>query len=243
MNTPCRSGVILYDGLPIGSGGGHGLGRLTPTRAYSAAEGFFESLTTTPKPSSIEVGVHFGPSVEPSKSYELEKSLTAVFSLSGQPFQRRSHGPNETAHSWSIAPGRAAEVAEWIESANLDSSHWLGGAAYASLTYAFALRAGPRGEVLEFQDRRFYGEQELGYGIFLGESRAHVRFTSKCSFSVQLFFPFEEPSPDFWSYVATVERALPFKFSAKHWSHWRLNKQGLAYYSRRLPFERVRPVV
>ena len=166
-----------------------------------------------------------------------------MFDLPSRPHHRRNNGPDESAHSWSIAPTHATEVAAWIERAELDSSHWLGGAAYASLIYSFSLRSGAGEGVLEFQDRRYYGEQELGYGIFLGESRAHVRLSGKCSFSLSLFFPFEEPSPELWRYVAIVEDALPFRFSTKHWSHWKLNKRGVAYYSRRIPFERARPVV
>jgi hypothetical protein len=34
-------------------------------------------------------------------------------------------------------------------------------------------------------------------------------------------FPFEEPTADFQNYVARFQEQLIFKFSPKHWKHWR----------------------
>lgn len=46
--------------------------------------------------------------------------------------------------------------------------------------------------------------------------------------------PFEEPGAALWEYVAYLQSHLPFRFSQKHWKHWRLTKKGTSYVARKI---------
>jgi hypothetical protein len=98
----------------------------------------------------------------------------------------------------------------------------------------FKLRDPRSDELLSFQGREYYGDQEYGFRMPLGLSRLYSRLSEPSTWSLFLSLPFTEVSEDLLHYVATLQKYLPFKFSPKHWTRWQLNAKGTRYYSRKV---------
>lgn len=229
-----RSGLISYDGLPISSGGAHGLGRLRPSMAWKAFQGFLSTCTTATEPKRVSITINETPDVDPESSQRLRDSAKKMLGVSGRPHRRQDFGDKGRACSWNLSAALADTAVEWLSAAEPLSANWLGGPAKVALDYQFRLKS-PNGTELRFQRSDDYlGQIYNGYGILLGESGCRLTVAARCALSLVLFIPFEEPDDEFWEYVAFLQENLLMRFSSKHWKHWKLTKKGNVYTSRHI---------
>jgi hypothetical protein len=231
-----RTGLVSYDGLPVASGGGHGLGRLTPQHAWDATRSFLGGCTTAALPSKLTLAINSVEDAEPGLSDRLRESAVATLGLHPSPHDRRGYGAvTGSTLLWRLSPEQIVAAVAWRESLGPLRADWLGGPALLSMDFAFRFRTATGDGELPFQGAPFYREQPYdGYGVLLGESGCRLNLGARSTLSVLFFLPFEDVGSELWEYVAFLEAKLPFKISPKHWKHWRLTKKGTSYVGRRV---------
>lgn len=232
MNTtPGRKGLISYDGLPISSGGAHGLGRLKPAQAWQALQRFLAACTTASEPNRVSLTINQTPDVEPAALESLIASAQSTLKL--QTGQRQECGELGVSYDWDLPDAQAGAAVEWLAAAKPVHNR-LGGTARVSLNYRFCLKSAD-GSELPFQTNKDYlGQKYDGYGTGLGESGCRLTLSARSALSILMFLPFEEPGAELWNYVGFLEEHLPMKLSNSHWKHWKLTKKGDNYISRRV---------
>jgi hypothetical protein len=140
-----------------------------------------------------------------------------------------------SSQTWHLSPEQASAAVAWRDSLGPLRLDWLGGPALISIDFAFRLRAFDGEAELPFQGAADYlGQAYDGYGVLLGESGCRLNLGSRNTLSVLLFLPFEEADADLWNYASFLQSRLPFRFSPKHWKHWRLTRKGTSYVARRI---------
>jgi hypothetical protein len=234
LDMAARSGLISYDGLPIKSGGAHGLGRLRPAAAWKAFRRFLSNCTTATQPTRVSITINDEPGVDPATIKSLRDSAKTMLRISSRPNQRRDFGEKGTSCSWDIPAGLADAAVDWLAGAGPLAPNWLGGPAKVAVDYEFRVKS-PGGEELPFQRSEDYlGQNYDGYGVLLGESGCRLTLESKCALSLVLFLPFEEPDADLWKYARFFQKNMLMSFSKSHWKHWKLSKKGNVYTSHRI---------
>lgn len=226
-----RAGLVSYDGLPIASGGGHGLGRLTAQQAWEATSRFIRGCTTASLPSRLSLSINSVEDTEPGLSDRLRESAVAALGLHPSPHDRRGYG-NVVGSTllWHLSPDQVAAAVGWRESLGPLRPDWLGGPALVSMDFRIRFRKAEDGEELPFQGSASYlGQAYDGYGVVLGESGCRLNLGARSTLSVLFFLPFEDLGPEAWEYVAFLQERLPFRMSPKHWKHWRLTKKRTSY--------------
>lgn len=227
-----RSGLISYEGLPIASGGAHGLVRLKARDAWSATLQFLNECTTTVAPRRVTLALNGVEDTPPPLLERLRESAVAELGLYPSPHDRREYGSRGSTLTWHVSTDRAPQAVAWRDSVGPLPSNWLGGPALLSIDFQFRFKS-PDGLELPHQNSESYLRQAFdGYGALLGESGCRLTLSSRNTLSVLLFLPFEEPGPDLWRYAAFLQSRLPFRFSLRHWKHWRLTKKGTSYVGR-----------
>ena len=230
-----RTGLIAYDGLPVASGGGHGLGRLDTQQAWVATLGFLRVCTTAVGPRHLTLSLNSVEDTEPTLIHRLTESAVAALGLYPSPHSRREYGSGGASLIWNLSLEDASAAVAWRQSLGPLEANWLGGPVLLVIDFAFRFRAGADGPELPYQGGACYlGQAYDGYGALLGESVCRLSLSSRNTLSVLFFLPFEAPGPELWQYVAFLQSRLPFRFSAKHWKHWQLTKKGTAYVGRRI---------
>jgi hypothetical protein len=231
---PARKGLISYDGLPISSGGGHGLGRLHPAEAWDAVRRFLQTCTTAKVPERISIDIHDFHDEDAAQSARLLAAAVARFYLSSREHRRQDYSGKGSTRSWDLPPTLGDQALEWLSAESL-SPGWLGGPAHVNLDFQFRLKS-TAGEELPFQASGDYLDYVYsGYGIVFGESVARLRFSARSTLSLVLFLPFEAPDEYLANYAAFLQANLPIKLSRHHWKHWTLTKKGNSYVGRRMP--------
>jgi hypothetical protein len=226
-----RAGLISYDGLPVGSGGGHGLGRLGPHEAWSATVDFMRACTTASPPRDVTLTINSVEDTEPGLPDRVRESAVAALGVYPAPNDRRSYGntKGETL-LWRLPPQQAAAAVAWRHSLGRLPSNWLGGPVVISMDWKLRFTAAADSRELPNQGATAYLAQPYdGYGTVLGESACRLTLSSQSKLSTVFFLPFEAPGPELWQYAAFLQSKLPFQFSPKHWKHWRLTKGGTSY--------------
>ena len=230
-----RKGLISYDGLPIASGGGHRLGRLKTKDAWAATLQFLNECTTTVGPSRVTLAINGVEDTDPQLLEQLRESAVAGLGLYPSPHDRQDYGGRGSTLTWHVSPEKAPKAVAWRDAIGPLPSNWLGGPALLSMDFQFRLKASTGNLELPYQDSGSYLHQAYdGYGALLGESGCRLTLSSRSTLSVLLFLPFEEPGPDLWQYVSFLQSRLPFRFSPRHWKHWRLTKKGTSYVGKKI---------
>jgi hypothetical protein len=230
-----RRGLISYDGLPVSSGGSHGLGRIGPRAAFDAVERFLGTCTKTTAPRRATITVRFEDHTQPALIAALHASAASQLGVRLADVNQNTYG-GTMVQDWPVSTKRAADTLEWLAGAKGLPKTPQGDAASVTLDYHVRLKAMKGGAELGFQKPDCYLRQAYdGYGVTLGRSGCRIVLgESRSSMSTILFLPFEEPGPELWQYARFLQTHLPFKFSHKHWKHWRLTKKGNSYVGRRI---------
>lgn len=216
--VPQLHSVVVYDGLPIASGGGHGIQRLDPVSALDAWRAFLDACTQV---TALQTRFEVDESRRPSR---------AVL--------RHLKGQFGDQHEWltpwyPFPPSRLNEALAWLERILPDVTHDDGqSSVHLAADADFHLRRSD-GAVWEGQDPERFGDFTTSGGTRLGVSATRLVLSAQRSISLTLSLPLatDEEAQEARSWL---QPHLPFRMSRKHWTRWTLNANGRTYTPRRL---------
>ena len=231
-----REALIVYDGLPIGSGGAHTLARQSLSRVRDTLETFLLECTDRKQPDRIQLTVYDGIAIPADFSNRMNEALAAIH---GAPARRQVVGGRNAdlwENSWTVAPGQFRAVADWLAARQpLPRIQCVAGPPIVlGVEATFKLRDPRSGDILPFQGTEYYGGHEYGFRMPLGLSRLHLRLSERSTWALVLCLPFTHVSEELRTYVATFQNYLPFELSPRHWSRWQLNARHTHYYARKV---------
>ena len=132
-----REGLISYDGLPISSGGGHGLGRLSPEKAWLATSTFLSVCTTGVQVRRATLAINSVEGSDPASTEQLCESAVAAIGIHPSPHERQNYGgvPGSSS-TWRLSSETLPAAVAWRESLGALPSNWLGGPAVLRVDFA-----------------------------------------------------------------------------------------------------------
>jgi hypothetical protein len=226
-----RSSIITYDGLPISSGGAHGLRTRSPKVALEQVRDFLRICTDNSIPSDVFVEVILSRSFQNQFTVPLVERLTAQLGTA----IRRHAGAEDIAYRWKLTADQIDEHVELIRHACPLPRHPFKIQPFVvAALFKFRLVSQETNVALPSQDVAYYGNFSPRPGQLMGESQLYARISEHSTVSLFLNFPFEEPSESFLAAAAYVQANLPFLLSPIHWKQWRLRKRGTGYSGRRI---------
>jgi hypothetical protein len=226
-----RSSVITYDGLPISSGGAHGLRTRSPKVALEQVRDFLRMCTDNSSPSDVFVEVIVSRSFQKEFAVPLAERLTAHL---GTPIRRHA-GAEDIAHRWTLTAHQIDEHVELIAQACPLPRHPFKIQPFVvAALFKFRLVSQETNVALPCQDVAYYGNFSPRPGQLMGESQLYARISERSTVSLFLNFPFQERSESFLAAAAYVQANLPFLLSPNQWKQWRSTKRGSKYLGRRI---------
>jgi hypothetical protein len=206
----------VYDGLPVSSGGAHGLGRTTGRNAFENWHAFLAACASLHTVSYYFDLPHTPElTVEPEIDARIRREFPAVGRRFMVPVERIDEALDllddlepQPTNPWGMAPV------------------WLRG------TADFSVR-NPDGRLWPGQDPALFGSFETPTGVRLGASRTNLIVQAKRSMGLLLSVP-EASDADLERLVPWLQEHLPFRLSPKHWSRWTLAKNRRTYRGRRI---------
>jgi hypothetical protein len=226
-----RSSVITYDGLPISSGGAHGLRTRSPKVALEQVRDFLRMCTDNSSPSDVFVEVIVSRSFQKEFTVPLAERLTAHL---GTPIRRHA-GAEDIAHRWTLTAHQIDEHVELIAQACPLPRHPFKIQPFVvAALFKFRLVSQETNVALPCQDVAYYGNFSPRPGQLMGESQLYARISERSTVSLFLNFPFQERSESFLAAAAYVQANLPFLLSPNQWKQWRSTKRGSKYLGRRI---------
>jgi len=226
-----RSSVITYDGLPISSGGAHGLRTRSPKVALEQVRDFLRMCTDNSSPSDVFVEVIVSRSFQKEFTVPLAERLTAHL---GTPIRRHA-GAEDIAHRWTLTAHQIDEHVELIAQACPLPRHPFKIQPFVvAALFKFRLVSQETNVALPGQDVAYYGNFSPRPGQLMGESQLYARISERSTVSLFLNFPFQERSESFLAAAAYVQANLPFLLSPNHWKQWCSTKRGSKYLGRRI---------
>jgi len=228
--TERRPALIVYDGMPVSSGGAHRLGRQHPSEVWTGLARFLDECTDPIGPCETMALVYeaVGRSFAP-----IQAAKTSSTTLFGPPHSRIA-ASDIREHSWLFDPDRLPGALEWLAERPPVPSLATGTCFVVSVQARFRMKDPDSGELLPFQSAESYGRQELRHGLPLGESILYARLGARSTCSLTLCLPYVGVSHELLRVVGAVQRRLPFELSARHWARWQLNSTGSSYYARKV---------
>jgi hypothetical protein len=211
-----RESAVVYDGLPISSGGAHGLGRTTAYAAHSAWSRFL-SACTSPGP----ITCYFDLPVTPELTVEphVRELISRTFPATGPRFP--------------VPPERVTEALDLLSALEPQPTNpWGMASVWLRFSANFALRS-PDGEVWPGQDPSGFGFFETPTGVRLGASTANLNLEARRSMGLLLSVP-DATDADLAVMVPWLQSHLPFRLSPRQWTRWTLAKNGRTYRGRKL---------
>ena len=212
--------AVAYDGLPISSGGAHGLGRISARNALDSWIRFLEKCTEA---SPIESWFDFA--VTPGLTIDAQ-----VARLIEQEFPRSPDRFNRVF----VSENRVEQALSLFESIEpLPTNQWGMAPVWLWFSADFRLRS-PSGPMLwPGQDPALFGHFQTPGGVTLGASSTRLTLQAKRSMGLSLSVP-DATDADLGEIVPWLQAALPMQLSSKHWSRWTLTKNGRAYRGRKI---------
>jgi hypothetical protein len=208
--------AVVYDGLPISSGGAHGLGRTSIHDAFSSWRGFLESCTIADAVSCYFHLPHT-PELEPAR--RTVRKIRKAFPAKG--------------HRFPVPPDRIHEALDLMASLEpLPTNPWGMAPIWLSADAAFSLKT-PAGNIWPNQNPTAFGAFETPTGVTLGTSRTTLHLEARRSLGLHLSIP-EATDEDLTTLIPWLQAHLPFRLSPNHWTRWTLTKNNRTYRSHRL---------
>lgn len=213
--SQCESAVV-YDGMPISSGGAHGLGRIGAREAWSAWSSFLSTRTL-----SGPVRAYFDLPNTPELLVDprVRTAIQEAFPAEGRRFP--------------VPETRIADALDLLTSFEPQPANpWGMAPVWLVFVSDFALRAGD-GTVWPDQDPVRFGSFQTSTGVRLGASTTKLSLQAKRSMGLLLSIP-NATDDELAELKPWLQQGLPFKLSSKHWSRWTLAKNGRTYRGRKL---------
>lgn len=225
--------VVTYDGLPVGSGGGHHLRTRDPRVALTQVDSFLDRCTTEPKEKHFTVNLLSGE--EEGIPKEWTEFLLRRFKNTYGESALKTLG-RTLEYSWSIPESDVKSQVDFIGSLGSLPTHQYGMQPLCVTAHrVIKLTNGEGGTPWPHQDPSSYSHfQVSGYGEALGRSVVYARISERSTISLFLNFPFEPGDPELQRAVSGVQDNLPFSLSKSHWKHWKLTKAGDKYLGRKM---------
>lgn len=219
---PQLQSAVVYDGLPISSGGAHAVNRLGPQQALATWRSFLASCTEAdPAEAFFRIdkdvpGLH--------ADRRLVRTIKEAFPERHEAFSDR----------YAVPPSRLDEAIGLFERISpLPTDSWGNAPVWLHLDARFRL-ARPGGDGLwPGQDPERFGRFQTPAGADLGASSTRLYLSGRISMGLLLTVP-EASDDDIAALRPWLQSHLPFRMSSKHWVRWTLNKNGRTYRPRRL---------
>lgn len=206
--------AFTYVGLPIGSGGAHGLGRMSVAKAYEATERFVATCTTVTHRSEPRVTLQQVPELNLPSSIP-----TALRHAFGD-----SRGGPTTAE-------RGLELLSEI--APQPTNQWGMAPVWFVSSTTVQLNDPATGAPIPGQEPAAFNGVEYEWKVPLGLSQVRLMLDNRASLGVELCIPNTDPDV-LGRVVPWLQEHLPFRFGAKHWRAWLPTKTG-SFVARRMP--------
>lgn len=205
----------MYDGLPVSSGGAHGLGRISVHDAYSR---WCEFLSACTSPRAITCAFDLPNTPE----LRVDRSVRALLV--------RTFPGNDG--KFPVPTDRVGEALELLTALEPQpTNRWGMAPVWLRFSADFALRR-PDGELWPHQDPSEFGYFETPTGVRLGASMTSLILQARRSMGLLLTVP-DATADDAAVLVPWLQAHLPFRLSPKHWTRWTLTKNGRTYRGRR----------
>lgn len=209
--------AITYVGLPISSGGAHGLGRLAVREAFERTTGFLQTCTALAKPATCTVLRTNAPDLVPDP--QIDARLTSQFGA----------GPRVQV-PWE----RVDDALKFIESIRDQPVNAWGMAGYWLQVDASFRVLSPTSLIpLPGQSAERYNGVEYQWNTPLGTSALTLSLHKSAALAIDLCIP-DTDGDDLRQVVAWLQQHLPIRFSPKHWTRWTPTKSG-GYRGRKVP--------
>lgn len=203
--------AVTYEGLPIGAGGAHRLGRMGLREAHRRTEAFVEAcgLEIGPRHRFFmfpnvpgmdkmtkwegQLEAQFGPRVRdriPVLETQVEEALSFLDDINPQPVNPWGMAPIWFTSAWKIAMVDPETLAPFPG-----------------------------------QDSARYGSVPYSVSAALGESHIRLRLSDRAALGADLCFPDVDDSK-LQSVLPMLQEHAPFRFSPKHWRRWSPTKTG-----------------
>jgi len=210
---PSLQSAVVYDGLPISSGGAHGLGRTSVHDAFSAWQGFLDSCT-----------------VVDGTTYYFHLPHTPELEPPRQAVRRIRKAFPAQDHRFLVPPDRIHEALDLLrELEPLPTNPWGMAPIWLTANADFTLKT-PSGDIWPNQGATTF---ETPGGVRLGSSWTNLHIEARRSMGLRLSIP-EATDNDLATLIPWLQAHLPFRLSPKHWTRWTLTKTGHSYRGRRL---------
>lgn len=208
---------MAYDGLPISSGGAHGLGRISARDSLSTWLSFLDKRTeASPVSCWFDFPMTPGLAADPG----VVRLIAREF-----PGDRGRHPvPRERA-------GDALSVFESLEP--LPVNQWGMAPLWLWFTADFRLRSPSGQELWPGQDPGRFGHFVTPVGVKLGASSTRLILEAKRSMRLSLSIP-RASDADLVEIVPWLQAVLPMRLSSKHWTRWTLTKNKRSYRGRKI---------
>lgn len=206
--------AFTYVGLPIGSGGAHGLGRMSHAKAYAVTEQFIEKCTTVTQRDEPLLKLQQVPELDVPESI-----TTAVREVFGGPSGGRTSAERGIRFLEEIAPQ--------------PTNAWGMAPVWLFSQATVQINDPATGAPLSGQDPAAFNGVEYVWSVPLGRSHVRLILNNRASLAVELCVPNSDPNV-LRRVVPWLQENLPFRFSAKHWRAWIPTNSG-TFVARKMP--------
>ncbi|PZR19516.1 MAG: hypothetical protein DI539_13815 [Flavobacterium psychrophilum] len=208
---------ISYDGLPLKSGGAHGLGNKPVEGLYIQCLDFINNHTEVEQ---LKIDITLYSSDNKSYSswsllWKMVKKFGVFTSWGSYPYVNRKG----YSWRWRIGANKIDDAFRMLESVS-EITNEMG-----PLVLSFEWRFGftESGKVLPGQNKFPLLDNKLRGS----SSRFYLRLSPKrSSASVWFVFPFEVLDEENQNFIKSIIKDLPFKVSDKHWRLWKKSKNN-----------------
>lgn len=216
-----RETAVVYDGLPVSSGGAHAINRLGAPEALRAWRRFLGACT---QQIGTEGMILLNDGSPPAPD-------AAVLLRVAQMFPERA----ELAGGARRVPEHLIDDAiELMANISPQPGDEWGNAALTLFIEARFLLLRPGGDGLwPGQGSEEFGDFETPGGVALGGSSVRLVVDNRRSMGLMLSVP-SATDADVASLRPWLQEHLPFRLSDKHWTRWTLNKNGRTYRPQRM---------
>lgn len=206
--------AVTYVGLPISSGGGHSLGRISRRAAYDRTISFLKTCTEPVGAPSFSIAFQTVPELAPQP--KLKEAVVSLFGRSGD-----------------IAPSRMGEALDFMDEIDPQPTNQYGMApVWLFMRANFRLLDPATERPLPGQDPDAFRGAEYVWSVPLGSSDLQLSLHNHAVLAVDLCIP-DATEELLHRVVPWLQRNLPFKFSPIQWRAWTRARTG-SFKSRKL---------
>ncbi len=231
-----RSAIIVYDGLPISSGGAHHITNRNPLVVWAKLSEFLRVCTTKINYQYVELWFKDGPAAPLAKN----KTRLSASRYFGHPKRRPlisgAKGTLININTWNLTSTDIPRALDWLSQQENPLDDYGMATTGLGMLIFFKLVDPRSGIELPFQGGEHYSHQN-GFRSPLGISSINPRLASKSTCGIELSLPYEDVNEELNEIIAAYQKFLPFKLSLKHWSRFKVNKAGTHYYARKINLE------